>query len=537
MKKLFNGIMGMLLVAGMFAVGCQEYSIDSQPEAAPALQDDAMESYIMAAEAASAVVFNISSNTPWRIERDAEWVTVTPSMSAVSSLVSEVKVSVTDNVTATPRTATLTIMAPDAAFEKTVTIYQASKGEILVTESTTDIDAEGGDVEFRIYTNKAWEYLPISNELVNAASLEGAAAGTAAAADADDVLTYVLHIAVPSNTGVKRTLAFMIKTATGNIERTINQKGVTLELGQEEEPLFDSYGAGSEVTFLVKANVAGWKADVADEDKDWLEVVSWDSTAANGGTVTVKTKGDINPYLQARRGTVNLTYEDATGIVYVYQPVAFDINNLWKGAMINNDDMSVTIKLDNNIETRIFTSVETLGGYGTVTFEFDYENSNLVEGHGYIILSTNGEEGGDYWRSAFTPHVVANYGAGIYNNFVQKNGNFANGRWNFDGVGVNGTPTSTNPDEIMPFADVKKLEKITYTFTASGLTCTYYANGLVYSRELAVAAAAKTQYDALVSNLKVSFRTIKAAAGSHGHAGGYTGEYITFKKVYFTPAE
>ena len=526
MKKLFNGIMSMLLVAGIFAVGCQEYGIDSQPEAAPALQDDAMESYIMAAEAASAVVFNISSNTPWRIERDAEWVTVTPSMSAVSSLVSEVKVSVTDNVTATPRTATLTILAPDAAFEKTVTIYQASKGEILVTESTTDIDAEGGDVEFRIYTNKAWEYLPISNELVDAASLEGAAAGTVSAADVDDVLTYVLHIAVPANTGVKRTLAFMIKTATGNIERTINQKGVTLELGQEEEPVFESSAVGTEMTFQVKANVTGWKAAVADEDAEWLGIASYDNNS-----VTVKVLSDNNPYLMKRKGTIILTYEDATGVINVYQPSKFT-----RGAVqgVENEDMSLTANFG-AVGQYVFTSQEG-HNKGTWTIEFDPERAAMNVAHLYFVLSADGTFTGPCYRCALTSHAYTGttFPAGVYNSFMQHNngGWTPNNRWNFDGVKVNGTPTQTDPQLMLPAEAVKKLEKVEFKLAEDGLYTTIYAAGGVYSGEL-VFTDGKDAYDAM--QFKLSMSTVNdAACGGHST---FAGESVTITKVYFTPSK
>lgn len=536
MKKLLNNkVMRMMIALGMFAfAGCQDYSIDSQPDAAPNIQEDALESYEMTAESAPSVVFNISANTPWRVESDSQWCKVSPSMSAVGGLVSEVMVTVDDNEGYSPRTAILTISGVEISYSKTISIVQNSKTDFIVTEFGGTIDAEGGVATYRIRTNKKWEYFAVDDFLYGAADVESAE-------DVDAVADYELNITVPANTGVRRSCRFLLRTAAGDYEYSFSQNGITLELaeGQSVEDLTFSaedvpaYGAGATVTFLVKSNIA-FVPVVADADADWLEITSYDATS-----VTVKTKGSVNPYLTARKGTINLTAGEVDPVpVTVYQPAAFDFNeSLWRSAFDENDDMSLTIHLDDNVETRIFTTKETFGSLGTWTFEFDIDNTNIETAHLYTIISPNGEEAGDYYRSAFTPHEVVNDGAGIYNNFVQKNGSFNNGRWNFDGVGVNGTPTSTNPDEIIPFEDVKKLEKITFAFTNTGMTCTLYANGRSYSKEL---AASGDTYLNFVPTCKVSFRTIKAASpnGKHpGHTTGFAGEYITIKKAYFTPAE
>ena len=78
-------------------VACQEFDIDSQPEGPLNIQIDALESYTALATSPSNVVFNISSNTPWTIESDQQWCKPTPSMSAASSLVSEIVVTMENN--------------------------------------------------------------------------------------------------------------------------------------------------------------------------------------------------------------------------------------------------------------------------------------------------------------------------------------------------------------------------------------------------------------------------------------------------------
>ena len=99
MKKLYsNTLMQLILALCTFSfVACQEFDIDSQPEGPLNIQIDALESYTALATSPSNVVFNISSNTPWTIESDQQWCKPTPSMSAASSLVSEIVVTMENN--------------------------------------------------------------------------------------------------------------------------------------------------------------------------------------------------------------------------------------------------------------------------------------------------------------------------------------------------------------------------------------------------------------------------------------------------------
>lgn len=129
MKKLYsNTLMQLILALCTFSfVACQEFDIDSQPEGPLNIQIDALESYTALATSPSNVVFNISSNTPWTIESDQQWCKPTPSMSAASSLVSEIVVTMENNTGKKARTAKLTIKAEGVEGTKVVTIKQASK--------------------------------------------------------------------------------------------------------------------------------------------------------------------------------------------------------------------------------------------------------------------------------------------------------------------------------------------------------------------------------------------------------------------------
>lgn len=122
MKKIFKNILTLSFIAfsALSFNACQEYEINSQPEAPVNIKIDAMEEYTILAKNPQKIVFNVSSNTPWEITSDQQWCTVTPSMSAASSLVSEIMVTCEPNNTDQQRVATLTISAKD--IEKTTTV-------------------------------------------------------------------------------------------------------------------------------------------------------------------------------------------------------------------------------------------------------------------------------------------------------------------------------------------------------------------------------------------------------------------------------
>lgn len=100
MKKLYNNTLLQLILAlcTFSFVACQEFDIDSQPEGPLNIQIDALEAYTALATSPSNIVFNISSNTPWTIESNQQWCKPTPTMSAASSLVSEIVVTLENNV-------------------------------------------------------------------------------------------------------------------------------------------------------------------------------------------------------------------------------------------------------------------------------------------------------------------------------------------------------------------------------------------------------------------------------------------------------
>ena len=146
------------------AAACQQFEIDTQmtPEQEYAnlrLVCDAVDSYSFASTGADNVTFNVAANTPWTITRSsgAEWCTVTPSSSSVSSLIADVVVSVADNDSGEDRSATLTVKGERINKYYTITINQSRKGRLFVTPVAKDYAATGGPLSFTINTNVPWE--------------------------------------------------------------------------------------------------------------------------------------------------------------------------------------------------------------------------------------------------------------------------------------------------------------------------------------------------------------------------------------------
>ena len=139
MKRIF---IYMIFAAGLMTLSCQELSIDSQPDAPTSIYIDALDSYSVLADSPSRIIFNISSNTPWQIETDSQWCIPTPSMSAASSLVSEIIIYPENNPELTPRTATLTVTAEDLGIVRTIAINQAARVEVpaVVIDDPEDTD-------------------------------------------------------------------------------------------------------------------------------------------------------------------------------------------------------------------------------------------------------------------------------------------------------------------------------------------------------------------------------------------------------------
>lgn len=355
MKKLYNNILLQLMLAvcifGFSA--CQEFDIDSQPEGPLSIQTDAMESYNVLATAPGNVVFNISSNTPWTITSDQAWCTPTPSMSASSSLVSEIVVKSEANTTTKQRTAKLTIKAEGIDQVKVVTIVQYSKENLVVIPYDEMVPTEGGDISFNIISNKPWEIIPSTQFLESIDKTSGAGN--------ENGEKEKITIKVPANSAARRSGEITVKTAFETVKFTINQDGVVIEQENPgESGTIDFNGGTGEQIIKIRSN-KDWKVKLADEYKDWI-------TAEKVSATELKISLKANDRLVKRTGEVLLT---STDIIPGFEGVPFVVTqkvNYWFDLNAENfivDEATGNVKI-----TRI--------GGNTVMSNYRFKKGRLV---------------------------------------------------------------------------------------------------------------------------------------------------------------
>ena len=162
MKTITRIFAGLAVLCSMAA--CQMYEIDTQmtPEKEAAsirMECSAVDTYNLPAQNPGNITFNVSSNTPWTItlSSGADWLTVTPSSSASSSLITDVVVTAKENTGTTDRSATLTLRGDKIANSRVITVKQARAGKLFITPMVNDYSAAGGPLSFTIQTNLPWE--------------------------------------------------------------------------------------------------------------------------------------------------------------------------------------------------------------------------------------------------------------------------------------------------------------------------------------------------------------------------------------------
>lgn len=316
MKKTFSSIVLTLAMVSSF-MACQEYKIDSQPEAPLALQVDAQDTYTLLATSPSQIVFNVSANTPWTIESDQQWCVPSPAMSAASALVSEIIVTTEDNNERISRTATLTVSAEGIEESVVITIVQASKENLVVIPYDGTVGTDGGTFSFTIVSNKPWEIIPSTAFISNIDKKSGEGKeGTE-----EEVVT----VTVPANTGSTRRGTLTVQTEYDSYSFEVVQSGFVLELaGVPSTNVISLEGEGLSTEFITEVNTnLDWKAQVPAEYSDWLAV------EREGNSIKVLAK--MNNRMTVRKGQFLLTtatpMDGFEGVVYyVEQPCAFKFN-------------------------------------------------------------------------------------------------------------------------------------------------------------------------------------------------------------------
>ena len=273
MKTLTRIFTGLAVLAA--AVSCQMYEVDTQmtPEKARAsirMECSAVDVYTLAAQNPESITFNVSSNTPWTLtlSSGADWLTVTPSSSASSALITDVVVSAKTNTSTVDRQATLTLKGDNIANAKIITIKQARAGKLFVTPMANDYAIAGGPLSFTIQTNLAWEVHSNSGWLTfNRESGEP---------DPEGRSLTIIATAAPSDV-LERTATVTVIAGDQQESFDVVQKGNFLM--NAVSGVFDA--SGESKPFTIKSDLP-WSLSA---DKDWL---SFDMTEGEGGGVLQK---------------------------------------------------------------------------------------------------------------------------------------------------------------------------------------------------------------------------------------------------------
>lgn len=318
--KTFIRIIAFLSV--LTAVSCQQFKIDTQmtPEKAAAsikLVCDALDSYNAPATNPDNIIFNVSSNTPWTIVRSAgaDWVTVTPSSSATSALISDVVVTLANNTGSSDRSATLTVKGDNIANSKIITIKQARMGKLFVTPMASDYSVKGGPLGFTIQTNVDWEvrsnvsWLTFSHD--------------SGAPDPDGKAITIIATAEPSQV-LERTAT--ITVVAGDDEETfdVSQKGIfeLTEVGR-------TFDANGDSDFILLRTDLPWTVMA---DKSWIEFLDHEGTGDGsldqiGFTVLPNESAARKANITVRAGGVEKSFEVSQN-GYLFEIVAPASNEL-----------------------------------------------------------------------------------------------------------------------------------------------------------------------------------------------------------------
>ncbi|MDD3309538.1 MAG: BACON domain-containing carbohydrate-binding protein [Dysgonamonadaceae bacterium] len=399
MKKLHinNPILLILTLSFFIFFSCQEYAIDSQPEGPLNIQIDAFDSYTVTATSPSNVVFNISSNTPWKITSDQQWCKPNPSMSASSSLVSEVVVSFESNSGNESRTARLTIEGEGINETRVITIEQVSKENLVVIPYDEMVPSEGGVISFNIFSNKPWEIIPSTQFLENIDKTSGPGN------ESGEKVT--ISITIPENSGSRRSGTLTLKTAFEEYTFTVQQDGVVIEQAEPTESgTIDFAWWETEKIVKVRSNTA-WNVKVPNEYVDWIEAEALSDSE-------IKITLQPNNRLFTRQGEIKLS---TVKLIPGFEAVSFGITQkrqYWfQGNQVTIDEETGNVKVmfvpDNNIVSNYALKK------GKITFEFDEMhltgNSRLV----FNMWSNIGNTNFHFWLRSDAPCQVTCGGSGF----------------------------------------------------------------------------------------------------------------------------
>lgn len=358
MKKLsfYTMLFCLVAVCTFNLSSCQELTIDSQAEFPLKLETDAQLEYAVLAKSPRTIVFNISSNTPWKVESNKNWCVPTPAMSSASSLIAEVSVNVEDNLEEQERTATLTISAEGIKETHTIVITQASKGTLFVQGFDNPFPSEGGNATLTITSNKPWKVIS-SHQWLTIDKEEG---------EGSSAKVTITATAKP-NTGLKRAATLTIVSDGYETEIIATQNGIMLEFPEmTPEDAIISSNAGESKTFPILTNLASEKWSVFTEDS-WITVTK----NAAGDGIEITPKSEI--YFADRTAVIKLEADKTLAI----NPVELEVKQIrgdvaWPANAVYEEGEVAGVKIT---QSRFYINKH----YKLATFEVKFNEVNLTK--------------------------------------------------------------------------------------------------------------------------------------------------------------
>ena len=377
--KTTSFIKGLAIAAAaMFFGSCQQLYIETQPEVEIKMTTDARESYTLSGTNPQPATFSIGSTTPWEITgyEAAEWISVKPASSALSSLSADVTITAVPNETYESRSVTLTLKGEGIQNVWTIVVTQGMKSKFYVQPITEEFEGtKESSLPFTIETNLAWE-VRSADAWLTFDKTSGTGTGA--------IETIIATAA--ENPGVERTTTVTVTAGAETETFTVLQKGgKTLEFLTTELEMI-SY-AGGEALLDVNGSM------------DWTVTSSAEWLTVEKTGDQVKATAAANSGFAARTAVVTIAGDDLTAEFEVSQDTPYELEN----AEILEDG---SVKLDGAAGARI--NVKEGLRYFTATLSVKEINFG-ENGQFWFFSETDGDFGN--WMTVGKFRLRTNNGA------------------------------------------------------------------------------------------------------------------------------
>lgn len=294
-----------IAAATVFFGACQQLYIETQPEVEVSMATDVRATYTFSGTNPQPATFSIAATTPWEITgyEAADWLSVKPASSALSSLSADVTLTAVPNETYEQRSATLTLKGEGIDKVWTIEVTQGMKSKFFVQPITEEFEGAGNSLAFTVETNLAWE-VRAADAWLTFDKTSGTGTGS----------IETITATAAANPGTERSTTVTVTAGAEVATFTVLQGGITLEFVPVELEMI-SY-AGGEVLLDVDASV-DWTVTSSAE---WL-------TVEKAGTQVKATVAEANTAFVARTAVVTITGAGLTAEVEVSQDTPYELEN------------------------------------------------------------------------------------------------------------------------------------------------------------------------------------------------------------------